>query len=124
MSTTTNPSEVINTIITRAWEDESYKRELIADPSSKFMEITDPKAVLPPNAKLRVNDQTDPTVYYINIPPQEWVMLGVSGMEDNLELSDEQLEAVAGGDIFGGILLGLLAGAAAYGLGYAAGEIF
>ena len=81
--------ELLQTIITKAWEDESFKQELIANPIKAIEKVTGERINLPEGKTLIVKDQTDDSVVYINIPAEP-------NMED-LELSEEQLEVIAGG---------------------------
>ena len=81
--------EVLQTVITKAWEDETFKRELIVNPIDAIEKATGNRIELPEGKTLIVRDQTDDSKVYINIPAEP-------NMED-LELSEEQLEAVAGG---------------------------
>lgn len=94
--------DVINGMIERAWQDESFKNKLINSPQEAIEEFTGKKFNLKENMTISVEDQTNSDVVYLNIPKKVEV--------DNLELTDEELETVAGGD-FG---VSLLAGLAAY----------
>lgn len=73
----------------KAWEDKTFKKELIADPINTIEKLTGKRINLPKGKTLVVKDQTDETVVYINIPAK----LNL----DDVELNEEQLEAVAGG---------------------------
>ncbi|QTE23308.1 NHLP leader peptide family RiPP precursor [Polaribacter cellanae] len=81
--------ELLQTIITKAWEEEAFKQELIANPIKTIEKVTGERINLPEGKALIVKDQTDDSVVYINIPSEP-------NMED-LELSEEQLEVIAGG---------------------------
>jgi hypothetical protein len=81
--------ELLQTIITKSWEDESFKQELIANPIDAIEKATGKRINLLKGKTLIVKDQTDDSVVYINIPAEP-------NMED-LELSEEQLEVIAGG---------------------------
>jgi len=81
--------ELLQTIITKSWEDESFKQELIANPIDAIEKVTGERVNLPEDKTIIVKDQTDDSVVYINIPSEP-------KMED-LELSEEQLEVIAGG---------------------------
>jgi hypothetical protein len=76
-------------IVQKAWEDVAFKKELIANPVATIEMFTGKKVNLPAGKTLVVRDQTDQSRVYINIPTGQI-------MED-VELNEEQLEAVAGG---------------------------
>jgi hypothetical protein len=81
-------------IVQKVWEDASFKEELIANPLAAIEKLTGKKLNLPEGKTIVVRDQTDESTVYINIPatPKQAV---------DAELSEEQLEAVAGGIIDG-----------------------
>ena len=81
--------ELLQAIITKAWEDNTFKQELILNPINAIEKATGERINLPEGKTLIVKDQTDNSMIYINI-------LAEPNMED-LELNEEQLEAVAGG---------------------------
>lgn len=72
----------------KALEDVEFKNSLLASPietlASVGLEVENPN-----NNKFMVVDQTDPNKIFINIPPMP--------LGSDLELTDEQLEIVAGG---------------------------
>ena len=94
----TREQKVLKTVITKAWEDESFKQELIKSPLEAIEKATGEAVQVPAGKTLVVRDQTDASVIYINIPAQPKV--------DDVEMTEAQLEAVAGGagfiDIFTG----------------------
>ena len=75
-------------VVQKAWENAEFKNELIANPIQAIEKLTGKKVSLPEGKTLVVRDQTDESTVYINIP-------AMPQMEE--ELSDAQLEAVAGG---------------------------
>ena len=75
-------------IVQKAWEDTSFKEELIANPVAAIEKLTGKKMNLPEGKTFVVRDQTDESTVYINIPAKTQL---------DAELSEEQLEAVAGG---------------------------
>lgn len=75
-------------IVQKAWEDENFKKELIANPIEAIENLTGKKLNLPKGKTLVVRDQTAEDTVYINIP---------AAPEVDAELNEEQLEAVAGG---------------------------
>jgi hypothetical protein len=77
-------------IVQKAWEDTSFKEELITNPVAAIEKLTGKKMNLPEGKTIVVRDQTDESTVYINIPasPKKSV---------DAELDEAQLEAVAGG---------------------------
>ncbi|SMP25798.1 NHLP leader peptide family RiPP precursor [Chryseobacterium profundimaris] len=75
-------------IVQKAWEDAEFKNELVNSPIEAIEKLTGKKLNLPEGKKIVVRDQTDESVFYINIPAKP---------SDDVELSDDQLEMVAGG---------------------------
>ena len=76
-------------IVQKAWEDENFKKELIANPIEAIENLTGKKLNLPKGKTLVVRDQTAEDTVYINIP---------AAPEVDAELNEEQLEAVSGGN--------------------------
>ena len=81
-----NSEKNMETLISKCWEDETFKQELIADPAQAIEKLSG-RPFDAKGKKIVVNDQTDPSTVHINIPPNP----------DNMELTEDQLEAVAGG---------------------------
>ena len=81
-------SELIKTLAQQAWESSTFKEQLISNPVSTIESVTGQK--MSSSTKIVVEDQTDDSVIYLNIPRK----IDAS----SLELTDEQLEMVAGGD--------------------------
>lgn len=113
--------KLLNTIIQKSWDNQEFKNQLINNPEKTIIkEIgNDNKKddnLFLENQKIIVEDQTDVNIIYLNIPRNI----------NDLELTDEQLENVSGGDISLGavaatvIVLGSLA-IVCYGVGYAVG---
>lgn len=76
-------------VIQKAWEDAQFKSELMTNPVEMMEKLTGNKINLPEGQKLVVVDQTDESTVYFNIPRKIDI--------NSLELTDEQLEQVAGG---------------------------
>ena len=93
--------KVFQTVINKAWDDENYRQQLVSSPAQAIKSATGYD--IPADAKVVVLDQTDPSVMHINIPPKP--------NYDNMELSDEQLEVVAGGEVWIATLIVSAAGA-------------
>lgn len=94
-------AELMNTLAQKAWESSTFKEQLIANPVSTIELVTGKK--MQPNINFIVEDQTDESIIYLNIPRKIEI--------EELELTDEQLEMVAGGtDLFVGVCVGLAAG--------------
>ncbi len=81
--------EVLQAIITKAWDDDTFKQELIDNPVDAIKKATGEAIKLPEGKTLIVKDQTDTSTIYLNIPAEP-------NLED-MELSEEQLEIIAGG---------------------------
>ncbi|KAA9108445.1 NHLP leader peptide family RiPP precursor [Microbacterium rhizomatis] len=73
----------IGKIIAQAWEDDAFKAKLIADPTATLAEAG---VSAPEGARFEVVEDTAEVVHFV-LPAR------------TSELSDDQLEAVAGGDI-------------------------
>ena len=76
-------------IYKKAWQDETFKQELIANPIATLNAFTGIKANFPSHKKVVVEDQTNVNLIHLNIPAKP-------NLED-MELNEEQLEIVAGG---------------------------
>jgi hypothetical protein len=81
--------EIIQTVISKAWEDSNFRKELIADPVTAIEKLTGVKIVLPEGKTLVIADQTDKSKVFVNIPSEPEM--------ENMELTEEQLESIAGG---------------------------
>ena len=109
--------EILNIIAEKCWESPDFKENLINNPKLELENLFGNQVNLPENKKIVIEDQTDNNIIYLNIPQKPDF--------SNIELSDEQLEAVAGGEIgiTGWILIGgavlLAGGAVGYGIGQA-----
>ncbi|UZO82186.1 NHLP leader peptide family RiPP precursor [Aquimarina sp. ERC-38] len=93
-------------IYAKAWENEEFKQSLINDPIATLNRITKGE-FNPEGVKIQVNDQTDTSTLYLNIPadPKELVA------DFDMELTEEDLEVIAGGvviDIEGSYLWGAI----------------
>lgn len=76
-------------VIQRAWKDPQFMSELMKSPVEAMEKLTGNKISLPEGQKLVVVDQRDESTIYFNIPREVKF--------ENIELTEEELEAVAGG---------------------------
>lgn len=87
----TREQQLFQNIISKAWEDETFKAALVANPVQAIETLTGEKVNLPEGKQLVVRDQTSEETIYINIPTEQKM--------DDVELNEDQLEAVAGGKL-------------------------
>ena len=87
----TKEQRMMQQVISKAWNDPSFKQELMSSPVEAIKKLTGETITLPEGKRLEVADQSSDDVVYFNIPPQPNF--------DDVELTDSQLEAVAGGVI-------------------------
>ena len=82
--------DLLKTIVEKAWEDPKFKQQLINNPSKTISNITgkDLNTELLNGKQLVIVDQSDESKLYLNIPIKPTL---------NLELSEQELELVAGG---------------------------
>lgn len=85
----TKEQRIMQQVISKAWNDPAFKKALITDPISMIEKLTGDSITLPKGKRIEVYDQSQADVVYLNIPPQP-------DLED-LELTDADLELVAGG---------------------------
>lgn len=79
-------------IVTKAWKDDNFKKELLNSPHEAIRKFTDRSLDFDGKKKIIVEDQTDKNKIYINLPQKLDF--------ENMELSEEQLEKIAGGGFF------------------------
>lgn len=89
-------AELIKTLAHKAWESSSFKDQLVKNPVATIESVMGYK--LAENAKVVVEDQTNASFIFLNIPRK----LNLNEME----LTDEQLEMIAGGEIALGVAIG------------------
>jgi Nitrile hydratase, alpha chain len=93
-----NRQEMEALIVQHAWKDDAFRDEFIADPKATIEKYSGQK--LPAEYKFVAHAEDDKTIHFV-IPPKP---------ANTDELSDEDLEKVAGGiDIIGGIIIGVAA---------------
>jgi hypothetical protein len=81
--------QVLQLVISKAWEDLSFRKELIENPVTAIENLTGAKITLPEGKELIIADQSDNSKIFVNIPSEPDL--------ENMELSEGQLEAIAGG---------------------------
>ena len=86
--------EFFREVIIKAVKDSSYKRRLIENPIEAIREVF-PGFTVGGNKKIVATDQTDNDTYYLNVSQLSYLLFG--GDLEELELSEEELEMVAGG---------------------------
>lgn len=83
---------VAERVVSEALSNPAYKASLIENPVAAIKALTGQQVQLPEGKeRLVVVDQSDPKAFYINLPVEV-------NMEDQ-ELTEEQLEVVAGGSV-------------------------
>lgn len=82
-------AEIMKTLAQKAWESSAFKEQLIKNPVATIEQVTGKTVTMLVNTKFVVEDQTDETVIYLNIPAEPNL--------DNLVLTEEQLETISGG---------------------------
>src|SRR5215470_2203339 len=85
-------------IVALAWQDDDFRRKFVADPKGQFEERLGTK--LPASLKMTVHEENENSLYFV-IPMKPKTNLS--------ELSDEELEKVAGGtDVVGFVVLSVV----------------
>ena len=87
----TKEQKILQQVLSEAWSNPTFKQELIASPEAAIKKLTGEFFELPEGKRLQVFDQSDADVICLNIPQQPTM--------DNVELTDDELELVAGGFI-------------------------
>lgn len=96
----TQEQKLYGEIVQKAWEDAQFKTDLMANPAEAIEKLTGKKLNLPQGKTLVVRDQTDESTVFVNIPAKP--------NTEDVELNEDQLEAVAGGikiPLGGGIVI-------------------
>lgn len=84
---TTQKQESYVDIVRKAWDDTQFKSDLLNDPIATIEKFTGKTFTLPEGQKIVAVDQTDESIFYFNIPVDP----------RNVELTEAEMEAIAGG---------------------------
>ncbi len=85
----TSEKKMYQKLVQKAWADEAFKKALINSPVATIEKFTGEKLNIPEGKTLVVRDLSDTSTIYFDIPSFQSL--------DDIELSEEQLEEVAGG---------------------------
>jgi hypothetical protein len=110
-----NGQALLNSLINKAQDDQVFRNELITNPYQVLENFGCPKDNFSNEFKFSFEDQTDDSIIYLNIPRKVDL--------ENLELSDEQLEIVSGGEFFVSFGIGVAIGCTAVGIAYVASHV-
>jgi len=80
--------EIFEDLVQKAWKSSTFKEQLVKTPKETINNLYGENLKI--NSKIVVADQTDTSKIYLNIPRKIDI--------EELELTDDQLELVAGGD--------------------------
>jgi hypothetical protein len=86
----TNDQKILDAIVKKAWEDSTFKSNLITRPIATIESFLGHSIHLPEGKSIAFVDQTDSSTIFINIPAELKM--------NDIELNEEQLDAVSGGD--------------------------
>lgn len=79
--------EVLYNVLQEAWKDPEFRKRLVQNPVEEIERLTGARIVLPEGKTLVVNDQTDTSKFFLNIPTHP----------DDIDLTESQLDAMTGG---------------------------
>lgn len=102
-------------LISKAQDDKEFRNDLIANPYQVLERMGCPKDNFSDDFNIKFEDQTDNSIIYLNIPRKVDT--------ESLELTDEQLEMVAGGEFLISFGIGVGIGVAAVGVAYVAAHV-
>lgn len=108
-------NDVVMDLIHSAQNDQKLKESFISNPQTVIESNLGKKLNLPEDHSIFVEDQSDPSIIYINIPRQVDV--------EDFELTEEDLEQIAGGSTpLCYVAAAAVIGGATYGIAYLAGR--
>lgn len=81
--------ELLTALVEKAWENPSFKTQLIGDPIATIEYFTGKQLTLPKEKKIVIEDQTDSSIVYLNLFAEPDI--------SEIELTEEQLQMIAGG---------------------------
>lgn len=82
-------AELLKTLTQKAWESASFKEQLVKNPTAAIEQVTGKTLSNLDGKRIVVEDQTDSSIIYLNIPAKLDL--------NELELTEEQLEMISGG---------------------------
>ncbi|MEL6626810.1 MAG: NHLP leader peptide family RiPP precursor [Bacteroidota bacterium] len=85
----TKNQKIIAQLLEKSWDDPNFRQNLIEKPEATIQQATGASLDIPEGRTLKVVDQTDDSYVYLNLPPRPDM--------DEVELTDTQLELIAGG---------------------------
>jgi hypothetical protein len=89
ISNNINGAGIMQTLVQKSWEDLNFKDQLIKNPITTIEKITGKVAHLNSYKRIVVEDQTNTSFVYLNIPTR--INL------DDMALTEQDLELIAGG---------------------------
>lgn len=96
-------SSLMQELVTKSWESPQFKNQLIKNPLRTIENVLGNKPDTSKFKKIIVEDQTDQSIIYLNIPSEPNL--------NEIELTEAQLEMVAGGVIPVAVVIVTLVGA-------------
>lgn len=105
---------IFDNIIAKAWDDDVFKKELLVKPRIIIEKEIGGPLNIPTNKRIVISDQSDSSVFYLNIPRKLDI--------DDIAISDEDMENISGGGPWAILGAAFVYGALVYGAGYACGR--
>jgi len=85
--------DLLNKLVTKSFESSSFKNELLTNPYTAIESVYG--ISISKEVNIVVEDQSNPEYIYFNIPAKPNM--------DEIELTDEQLEMVSGGEVLASV---------------------